>query len=297
MLKAATTQIKIMVNKKGFRISFTLVVLICMAELIFNCFGVTYYRGLDDGFAHNDKSSVMSSFEAFILCDPSSLLGYVKLLFPFLCALPFSFSILTDKLTSSDTLYCAYAGKKRYVFSKIIAVFFGSFIIFFVPFLCELALNYLIFDNSIGADIFNPNWNFTGKAVLRSTDYPSLAFANLLAFSPFLYSLLYAFLFSLMSGVFGVFALATSVFCRRNKAMTFISGFVLLNVLQFVEDYNMNDTNWDKKYTAMYPFDYVTYYYRSGRFGLNYPLFFAFLAVILAISITVLLVSAKKDII
>lgn len=133
----------------------------------------------------NDPSSVITSFEAFILCVPSGLLSYLELLFPFLCALPFSFSILTDKAANTDTLLCAYCGKRRYIISKITAAFIGSFLIFFVPLMINGCLNYLIFDNSMGANLFNPNWRFNGFGVMRATDYPNAPFENCWRLRPF----------------------------------------------------------------------------------------------------------------
>ena len=161
---------------------FSAMMMICLLEVVFSSYGVTALRMEGDGFPGNDPSSVITSFEAFILCVPSGLLSYLELLFPFLCALPFSFSILTDKAANTDTLLCAYCGKRRYIISKITAAFIGSFLIFFVPLMINGCLNYLIFDNSMGANLFNPNWRFNGFGVMRATDYPNAPFGELLAF-------------------------------------------------------------------------------------------------------------------
>lgn len=176
MIKSILTQTKIMLNKKGFMFGFSAMMMICLLEVVFSSYGVTALRMEGDGFPGNDPSSVITSFEAFILCVPSGLLSYLELLFPFLCALPFSFSILTDKAANTDTLLCAYCGKQRYIISKITAAFIGSFLIFFVPLMINSCLNYLIFDNSMGANLFNPNWRFNGFGVMRATDYPNAPF-------------------------------------------------------------------------------------------------------------------------
>ena len=267
MIKSILTQTKIMLNKKGFMFGFSAMMMICLLEVVFSSYGVTALRMEGDGFPGNDPSSVITSFEAFILCVPSGLLSYLELLFPFLCALPFSFSILTDKAANTDTLLCAYCGKRRYIISKITAAFIGSFLIFFVPLMINGCLNYLIFDNSMGA---------------------------LLAAAPFLYSMLHAFMFSLMSGVFGVLALACSVFCRRNKVLTFGVGFLIINIMQFLENYSMND-DIDKKYTALDPFKYVTYYYCDGRSGVNYLAFFIAMGAVIVVSSALLLFCGRKD--
>ena len=104
MIKSILTQTKIMLNKKGFMFGFSAMMMICLLEVVFSSYGVTALRMEGDGFPGNDPSSVITSFEAFILCVPSGLLSYLELLFPFLCALPFSFSILTDKAANTDTL-------------------------------------------------------------------------------------------------------------------------------------------------------------------------------------------------
>ena len=294
MIKSILTQTKIMLNKKGFMFGFSAMMMICLLEVVFSSYGVTALRMEGDGFPGNDPSSVITSFEAFILCVPSGLLSYLELLFPFLCALPFSFSILTDKAANTDTLLCAYCGKQRYIISKITAAFIGSFLIFFVPLMINSCLNYLIFDNSMGANLFNPNWRFNGFGVMRATDYPNAPFGELLAASPFLYSMLHAFMFSLMSGVFGVLALACSVFCRRNKVLTFGGGFLIINIMQFLENYSMND-DIDKKYTALDPFKYVTYYYCDGRSGVNYLAFFIAMGAVIVVSSALLLFCGRKD--
>lgn len=296
MLRSVWTQTKLMFNKKSFMISFTLMMIICTAEVVFNAYGITIMRSDDDGFVGNDPSSVVSSFEAFILCISSNLLNYIELLFPFICALPFSFSILTDKIENTDTLLCAYSGKRNYIISKIVAVFIGSFVIFFVPLMINDILNYLIFDNSMGANLFNSNWRFNGWGVMRATDYPNAPFGDLLAASPFAYSALHAAMFSLMAGVFGVLALACSVFCRKNKVIAFAPGFLIINILQFLENYNMNSSI-ETKYTAVDPFLYVTYYYCDGRIGMNYGAFFIALGLIVVISSAILLFGGRKDLI
>ena len=261
MIKSILTQTKIMLNKKGFMFGFSAMMMICLLEVVFSSYGVTALRMEGDGFPGNDPSSVITSFEAFILCVPSGLLSYLELLFPFLCALPFSFSILTDKAANTDTLLCAYCGKRRYIISKITAAFIGSFLIFFVPLMINGCLN---------------------------------PFGELLAAAPFLYSMLHAFMFSLMSGVFGVLALACSVFCRRNKVLTFGVGFLIINIMQFLENYSMND-DIDKKYTALDPFKYVTYYYCDGRSGVNYLAFFIAMGAVIVVSSALLLFCGRKD--
>ena len=296
MFRSILTQLRVMLNKRGFQVSFSAVMVICLGEVILNCYGFKGMRGWDDGFVGNDPSSAITTFEAFILCQSSNLLDLLELLFPFLCLLPFSFSLLTDKTTNTDVLFCAYEGKRRYVISKIIAVFVGSFIIFMIPLCIEILVNYIIFDNSMGANIFDPNWRFTGWGVGRVTDYPGAPFGDILAMSPLLFSLLYAFFFSVMGGVFGVFGLACSVFCRKNKALAFAGGFVIFNILQFLEDYSMNG-DVEQKYTALDPFRYTTFYYFSGYIVLDYALFFGFLAAILAISCIILFISSKLEMI
>ena len=93
MIKSILTQTKIMLNKKGFMFGFSAMMMICLLEVVFSSYGVTALRMEGDGFPGNDPSSVITSFEAFILCVPSGLLSYLELLFPFLCALPFSFRL------------------------------------------------------------------------------------------------------------------------------------------------------------------------------------------------------------
>jgi hypothetical protein len=97
-----------------------------------------------------------------------------------------------------------------------------------------------------------------------------------------------------MSGVFGVLALACSVFCRRNKVLTFGVGFLIINIMQFLENYSMND-DIDKKYTALDPFKYVTYYYCDGRSGVNYLAFFIAMGAVIVVSSALLLFCGRKD--
>lgn len=294
MIRCILTQTKIMLGKKGFMFGFTAMMIICLGEVLISAYGVTAFRMEGDGFPGNDPSSVISSFEAFILCIPSGLLGYLELVFPFLCALPFSFSLLTNKAANTDTLLCAKCGKGRYVISKICAAFMGSFLIFFIPLMINDVLNYLVFDNSMGADLFDPNWRFNGFGVMRETDFPNAPFGDLLAASPFMYSALHAFMFSLMAGAFGVLALACSVFCGRNKVLTFGAGFMILNILRFLESWSLNGEP-DKKYTALDPFGYVTCYYCDGRAGMDYGAFFIALGAVVVISSALLLFCGRKD--
>ena len=181
--------------------------------------------------------------------------------------------ILTDKAANTDTLLCAYCGKRRYIILKITAAFIGSFLIFFVPLMINGCLNYLIFDNSMGANLFNPNWRFNGFGVMRATDYPNAPFGELLVCALFLYSMLHAFMFSLMLGsVRGACSCLFGVL-QKEQSADLRGRILIINIMQFLENYSMND-DIDKKYTALYSFKYVTYHYCDGRSGVNYLAFF-----------------------
>lgn len=70
---------------------------------------------------------------------------YFMQLFPFLAVIPASFVLLENRETRYEIYICSRIGKQRYHFSATISAALTTFVVFFLPFLLEIALNVLAF--------------------------------------------------------------------------------------------------------------------------------------------------------
>ena len=143
--------------------------------------------------------------------------------FPFLVVLPAAFSYLKDRSSREVNYLAAKIGRKNYYLSKGIAVFLVTFAIFSIPFLLEIILNCIAFPlNAVG----HPH-NFNNYQLMKN--FEDFFWLPLFQVSPYLYAVVFTFIFGMVSGVLAVFAVAISMLGMRFKVFVFVPCYLLLN--------------------------------------------------------------------
>ena len=128
-------------------------------------------------------------------------------------------------------LLSARLGNMKYRFSKLLAVFGVTFLIFTLPFFIEIILNCLAFPLNAQGDL--SNWNYYDPTYIESVN--NYLFSKIFLVSPYLSAVLGTILFGIASGIFAAFTTAFSSVVRfRYRIFLFLPIFVLLNLTEIV---------------------------------------------------------------
>ncbi len=119
------TQCKLMFLKRGFRISFSL--MLAFAFLFpFSLMLMNHLKG-------NDISAIPDCVYAYLFCSNSMPSDILYFILPILSLFPFATSFAVDRKLHAYFPLAARGGVRSYFFAKAIACMVGGFVIFFVP--------------------------------------------------------------------------------------------------------------------------------------------------------------------
>jgi len=277
-----------MLHKRGFQIGFTVMMLFVAYSFVREM----YYVSLDP-----DRSADISYLQAVdrsLLNKTSESYGIPQILrfiFPFVCVLPFSFSLFVDRSTRISDIVIARSGKRRYYFSKAAAAFVGGFIIFFIPLLVSTALTHIFYSNSV-INIFDPNYSTMtagGKKFFTMGDL----MLELITFSPALGELFAALLLSVYAGACAMLALALSYFFRRFAVFIFVPVFLLCKLFELWE--SMIKADYGYMYLRIDPLKYTVISSDNQYYGRPYWLPAAEITVIIAVSACIMIFASRRD--
>ena len=208
---------------------------------------------------------------------------YFMQLFPFLAVIPASFVLLENRETRYEIYICSRIGKQRYHFSATISAALTTFVVFFLPFLLEIALNVLAFPLQAFGDPSNLScYDPLYLKIVSRYFWPSLYVKM-----PYLYAVLNVVVVSLTSAVIGLLPFAIGGFLKgKYKLVLFLPTYLLFYVLQI----------WGGsvpgEFSTSY-FDYLMFYDGTLK---NYAAFVVFLLSMLIFSLTAVAVLSKSDI-
>ena len=150
-------------------------------------------------------------------------------LFPFLAVIPASFVLLENRETRYEIYICSRIGKQRYHFSATISAALTTFVVFFLPFLLEIALNVLAFPLQAFGDPSNLScYDPLYLKIVSRYFWPSLYVKM-----PYLYAVLNVVVVSLTSAVIGLLPFAIGGFLKgKYKLVLFLPTYLLFYVLQ-----------------------------------------------------------------
>lgn len=185
---------------------------------------VLTFQGMDvTNMYHPMKMLTLSYNKVNYSADITLLITQI---YPLLVACPAGLIYAKEKQMGMDTLMEARVGGLNYKLSKLLAVFCSTALIFSIPFLIEILLNYIAFPYEAMGDFSNLN--------IYDLEYmqwvENYAYSELYVLSPILYAIVSTIIFGILSGILGMAASAFSMIVPvKYRVMYLIPSFILLN--------------------------------------------------------------------
>lgn len=185
---------------------------------------VLTFQGMDvTNMYHPMKMLALSYNKVNYNADITLLITQI---YPLLVACPAGLIYAKEKQMGMDTLMEARVGGLNYKLCKLLAVFCSTALIFSIPFLIEILLNYIAFPHETMGDFSNLN--------IYDSEYmqwvENYAYSELYVFSPILYAIVSTIIFGILSGILGMAASAFSMIVPvKYRVMYLLPSFILLN--------------------------------------------------------------------
>lgn len=236
-------QFKIMIEKKGFWIGMSLMILFSI--------GTPFLYVIENLKNQNDISMLPSREYAFIFYNYSTIAQLTVYVIPLISFLIYSLSYVAEKNIGYHYLVMTRRGIKSYFTSKFICCFIGGFIVVFFPSLVNITINQMIFPDSkedlymtnlysnIVQDYYN---NFDGKReIIINPEFTNLSlFLN----HPQIYNILMSICMSALSGTCAVISFISSFYISDKYSYLSVLPAILLLLI-------------GKKYYEMYQAGFI----------------------------------------
>lgn len=185
---------------------------------------VLTFQGMDvTNMYHPMKMLALSYNKVNYNADITLLITQI---YPLLVACPAGLIYAKEKQMGMDTLMEARVGGLNYKLSKLLAVFCSTALIFSIPFLIEILLNYIAFPYEAMGDF--SNLNIYDSEYMKWVE--NYAYSELYVLSPILYAIVSTIIFGILSGILGMAASAFSMIVPvKYRVMYLIPSFILLN--------------------------------------------------------------------
>jgi hypothetical protein len=154
---------------------------------------------------------------------------------PVLFAIPAGFHFARERQMKQDLLMISRIGRFTYCMSKMVAVFFTTFLVFTIPFLFEIVLNCISFPiQAIGifayADYYSPEYiPIVNNYILKQFYF----------ISPYLYAVVGTLFWGMLSGLLGMFTMAISMIVNSKfRIILFLPVYILLQFSQYIDGFH-----------------------------------------------------------
>lgn len=221
-LKLILTQVTYLLKKK----EATLALFILFGMVIYTFVSnVLEYQGMDIAEMYHPMKLMLLSYNR--VNENADMTGLLIQLYPFLVVLPAGFSLSKEYQLGEHIYLSARLGNRAYKWSKVLAAFLATAIVFAVPFLMEFVLNCMSFPLNAVGDL--SNWpGYDGDYLEGVGRY---FMSGLYEVNPYIYALVGIFLFGLVSGLFGAVTVVISSFIRvKYNVFLFLPSLLLLNI-------------------------------------------------------------------
>lgn len=255
MIKVIRSQAAFAIKQKAAVLTFYLLLAIVLLNFATNVF---VFQGRDIiEMYHPAKMFALSYNRIYYNADMTLLLVQ---LYPVLVVCPAGLTLISEKNRKTDTLLIARIGGTKYYMCKLVVSFVVTMIIFAVPFLIELGLNCISFPMAATGDFTNLNQYDPRYAEIVNR----YIFSELFRANPYLYTVICILLFSVFSGILGMFTIALSMIMKvRYKIFLFLPVFVLLNISLYFSEIIKGVPFSVRWFDYMYAFNDVA---KSGKF-------------------------------
>ncbi|KPB06041.1 hypothetical protein [Bacillus sp. CHD6a] len=274
LLQSINMQWRVIVEKKVAMIVFF---------FLFSIMLVNYFTNLLT-YSGTDIVDMYHPMKLLTLSNYSEYSFYLLQYFPLLLVIPAGFSLFGDKQNNQLLFIQSRVSIGAYYWGKLIVVFLVTFIIFTVPFLLEILLNIIAFPNSAVGDPSNLSWYDASYIEMVSMYFLS----DLFIFSPYLYAIVFIFIFGLFSSVLAMFTVAISIFPIKYKVLLFLPVYALLYVVGMAKQLFPTltlETNY---------FYYFAFYYPIANSTKSLTGLFVFIGIIFVVSVLLILFKIRK---
>lgn len=214
MINLIKCQLKLMIKKPVFIISFVLM----MAIVIINYIGnIREYFGMN-------VADMVAFLNLSVMSEENSISWFITQAYPFFVVIPAGFSLATDKVLKADVLWIARCGRGKYYASKTIAVFIITFICFTIPLFLELLLNYIAFPldargNLQGMALYSEGYNSSVSTFYLFEMYYK---------NPLAYATIVILFLGVISGMLAVVTVGISTMYYKYRAYLMLPVYIIL---------------------------------------------------------------------
>lgn len=263
MWNSIKVQLKIMRISREFRVAL-------LISSLYAVYAFVYYA-LEA--RKEDIFHVLDASEYVCFSPNNGLWNMYLMVYPFLVVMPFATSYISDYKNRLMVIYASRVSRRNYYLSKLVASFIGSALVVAIPFLLNLLLCNIFFPHNLNYWSIYPMRSYYGNLLGLTFAYEHISsqipFLGVLLSSPVLYGVLYIFLFSFISGLLGMLAMAISFVVKRFKIILYIPIYVLIQILSNMDMVVLNAAIDGKETYVSYNFlDYFIPYNNWGGFSL-----------------------------
>ena len=273
-IKATLTQTNFMLKQKETLVVFYVLLIQVLGNFISN---VLTFQGIDIIQMYQPMKLLLLSYNRVNYNADATLL-FIQL-YPILVVLPAGFALCKEQQSGQEVLMIARLGQLRYNFSKLIAAFCTTMIIFTMPFMIELLLNCIAFPltatgDMTNMDIYEPNYIQAVHRYLMSGLYIQ---------SVYIYTIIGTLFMGIVSGILASFTVAFSSIVRvKYRIILFLPVFVLLYATIYLQNILPSWIPTIKWYDYLLLFNDEPKSYLFLITGLLALVFFSFIAILLS---------------
>lgn len=285
--KMFCTQLNVMLQKKGFIISFTIMMIISIIAPI------SYI--LKALIEKNDISTIISKEFAYIFNFDNMYSDMLIYIIPILSMLPFSLSCYTEKKLNYYPIMISRCGTKPYYFSKAACCLIGGFVVLFIPAVINIIINEIFLPQSYLNNSEITLWqsvidtySFNNANIVYNANFSWL---KLYLQHPQIYNLILAFLLGVLGSVAALISYAISIYLKKFSYLSCVPMMIILILgVRYVEAFNCGIIN--KMYVNLSLIDYVVVNSYRGK---SYC-FFAIVMIILSVASFISInIKAKRE--
>lgn len=273
-IKATLTQTNFMLKQKETLVVFYVLLIQVLGNFISN---VLTFQGIDIIQMYQPMKLLLLSYNRINYNADATLL-FIQL-YPILVVLPAGFALCKEQQSGQEVLMIARLGQLTYNFSKLIAAFCATMIVFTMPFMIELLLNCIAFPltatgDMTNMDIYEPNYIQAVHRYLMSGLYIQ---------SVYIYTIIGTLFMGIVSGILASFTVAFSSIVRvKYRIILFLPVFVLLYATIYLQNILPSWIPTIKWYDYLLLFNDEPKSYLFLITGLLALVFFSFIATLLS---------------
>jgi len=213
-------QIKILITRKEFQYSFTLMLFFVATAFIINCFSL-YGKEITSVQAANQLWFGFSQYSSAV-----SSIVFIFVL-PLISSMAFADTYYTEMNTGIYKNILTRCKKSNYIISKGIITFVSGFLVVFIPLLLSQFLSLIIAPVNSCIDVTNlPSFIFMHTE--------NMVFQELFLNHPYLYNFLYIVISGIFGAVLALLSFALSFLPIRSRLLIIATPTVLYIVQAFI---------------------------------------------------------------